>query len=131
MQQEVDVKQLRSFGLIVGGIFAFLALWPLVWRGEPPRYWMLALAALLIVLGLAWPRGLKHPYRAWMALGLVLGWINTRIILGFVFYTIITPMALIMRLRKRDPMRRTLDLEAETYRVVCQPRPRTHMLRQF
>ncbi len=131
MQQEVDVKQLRSFGLIVGGIFAFLALWPLVWRGEPPRYWMLVLAVLLIVLGFAWPRGLKHPYRAWMAFGLVLGGINTRIILGFVFYTIITPMALIMRLRKRDPMRRTLDPEAETYRVVCQPRPRTHMLRQF
>ena len=63
--------------------------------------------------------------------GEVLGWINTRIILGVLFYLLFTPLGLCMRLRGKDPMRRTLSPEAESYRVVRQPRPSSHMMHQF
>jgi hypothetical protein len=84
-----------------------------------------------MVLGLTWPRSLTHVYRLWMRLGEGLGWINTRLILGVVFYLLFTPLGLYMRLRGKDPMRRTLAPEAESYRVVRQPRSSSHMLHQF
>jgi hypothetical protein len=126
-----DTKSLRSFGLIVGGIFAGIGLWPAVWRGQPPRLGVLLLGGLLIVLALVWPRSLARVYRLWMAVGEVLGWINTRLILGVLFYGLFTPMGLLMRLRGKDLMRCTLAPEAETYRVIRQPRPASHMWHQF
>jgi saxitoxin biosynthesis operon SxtJ-like protein len=124
-------KHLRSFGLIVGGIFALLGVWPAVWRGQPLRLWSLILGGLLLVLALAWPRSLTHVYRLWMTVGEALGWINTRLILGAIFYLIFTPLGVGMRLRGKDPMRRTLTPEAGSYRVVRQPRPASHMRHQF
>jgi Saxitoxin biosynthesis operon protein SxtJ len=99
--------------------------------GTSPRLWDLILGGLLIALALAWPRSLTRVYRVWMTVGEVLGWINTRIILGMLFYLLFTPMGWGMRLRGKDPMRRTLVPEAESYRVVRQPRPASHMLHQF
>ena len=126
-----DTKHLRSFGSIVGGIFVLIGIWPAVWRGQPPRLWSLLLGGILIGLALVWPRSLTQVYRFWMTVGEVLGWINTRIILGVLFYALFTPMGLLMRLRGKDPMRRTLAPEAESYRVVRQPRPSSHMTHQF
>jgi len=116
---------------MVGGIFAVIGVWPALWHGQPFRLWSLLLGGVLIVLALAWPRSLAHVYRLWMTVGEVLGWINTRLILGVVFYGLFTPMGLLMRLRGQDPMRRTLTPEVDTYRVVRQPRPASHMRHQF
>ena len=126
-----ETKQLRSFGLIVGGIFALLAIGPAIGRGQPPRLWSLILGGLLMGLALAWPRSLTQVYRLWMRVGEVLGWINTRLILGALFYLLFTPLGVYMRLRGKDPMRRTWAPEAESYRVVRQPRPSSHMRHQF
>src|SRR5262249_18313309 len=126
-----DTKQLRSFGCIVGGVFALIGVWPAVWRGQPLRLWSLILGGMLLILALAWPRSLTHIYRLWMTVGEVLGWINTRILLGVLFYLVFTPLGLCMRLRGKDPMQRTLSPEAASYRVVRQPRPSSHMRHQF
>lgn len=121
----------RHFGLLVGGIFAAIGLWPLVWRQQGPRMWALVLAAGLVLSALVAPRILAPFYRVWMVLGNVLALINTRIVLAGVFYGVITPIGLAMRLLGHDPMRRRLDNAAESYRVRREPRPATHMLRQF
>ena len=126
-----DTKQVRSFGLLVGGIFALIGVWPAVWRGQPLRLWSLILGGILILLALIWVRSLIHVYRLWMTVGEVLGWINTRIILGALFYLLFTPVGVWIRLRGKDPMRRTLAPEAESYRVTRQPRPASHMTHQF
>jgi len=131
MHSTSKTKQLRSFGLIVGGIFALLGLWPAVWRGEDFRLWALVLAGLLSVPALVFPRSLGLVYRVWMALGLGLGWMNTRIILSVVFYGLFTPYGLVMRLMGKDPLHRRFEPDAETYRIVCAPRPSSHMARQF
>jgi hypothetical protein len=131
MSRTYDVKQLRHFGYLVGGIFGLIGLWPLVWRHQDPRLWALALTVLLVVPALVAPRILAPVYRVWMLLGEVLAWINTRIILGVVFYGVVTPIGLLMRLTGRDPMRRQFERAGESYRVRCVPRPATHMMRQF
>ena len=106
MNEQIEVKQLRSFGLTVGGVFLFIGLWPLVWRGEGVRLWAVIPAAALIPLGLILPGVLAPLYKGWMAVGHVLGWINTRIILGVLYYGLVVPMGLVMKLLGRDPMRR-------------------------
>jgi Saxitoxin biosynthesis operon protein SxtJ len=126
-----DDKQLRNFGLMVGGIFAAIGLWPLVIRGQNPRFWAVALGLALVLPALARPRSLQLVYRVWMALGNALSWINTRIILSAVFYGLVTPMGLAMRRFGHDPMGRRFGPNVDTYRVAGRPRPGTHMLRQF
>jgi len=130
MTRSTDAAQLRKFGLLVGGIFGAIGLWPIV-RGAGPRSWALIAGVLLILPALLAPRILAPVYRIWMTVGEALGWINTRIVLGVVFYGLITPMGLIRRLRTEDPMRRRHDPSAESYRVPKPPRPGTHMNRQF
>ncbi|NOU11802.1 MAG: sxtJ [Nitrospira sp.] len=124
-------KELRQFGLLVGGVFAVIGLWPLVFRSEPPRLWAMILGSLLIVLGAVVPQSLQQVHSGWMKIGHVLGAINTRIILGIIYYLLITPMGLVMRLMGKDSMHRTLAKETTTYRVVRASRSPQHMRNQF
>ena len=130
MQETVDVKQLRSFGFLVGGLFAAMGLWPML-LGRGVRLWAIIPAVILIGLGALLPSSLHPIHKAWMRIGHILGWINTRIILSVAFYGIFVPMGFVMRLRGRDPMRRQFEPDADTYRILCKGRPGSHMLRQF
>jgi hypothetical protein len=125
------VKELRDFGLIVGGVFSVIGLWPMVWRGEPVRLWALIIGGLLIGMGSVVPTWLAPIHRGWMWIGHVLGWINTRIILGVIFYGLITPIGIVFRMLGKDTMRQTFSDTSSTYRVNRQPRPRSHMKFQF
>lgn len=131
MTQPVQQKELRDFGLIVGGVFAVIGLWPMVFRGEDMRLWALGLGGTLIAAGLVFPTALRLPHQGWMWGGHVLGWINTRIILGIVFFGLVTPMGVVMRLFGKDSMHRAFVQDVPTYRVVRGPRPREHMRNQF
>ena len=113
------------------GVFSVIGLWPVVLRSESPRLWAMILGSLLIVLGAVVPQSLKQVHRAWMKIGHVLGSINTRIILGIIYYLLITPMGLIMRLMGKDPMHRAMTQGVDTYRIVRAARPRHHMKNQF
>jgi hypothetical protein len=131
MSQPVTRRDLRSFGLLTGAIWALIGVLPWVFRRDPVRLWAIGLAALLAGFGLLWPAALRYPYRGWMALGHALGWINSRILLSLVFYLVVTPMGFVMRLSGRDPMRRGFDRKAASYRIPREPRPGEHMRRQF
>ena len=60
MNNKKERKELRTFGLMVGGIFLILGLWPSLWRGEAPRLWALIPGLLLVVLGISLPGSLKR-----------------------------------------------------------------------
>lgn len=124
-------KELRQFGLLVGGVFAVIGLWPVVFRGESLRLWATILGGLLIVLGGIVPQSLKQVHQGWMKIGHVLGSINTKIILGIVYFLLITPMGLVMRLMGKDSMHRAFAQDTDSYRVLRAPRPRQHMRNQF
>jgi hypothetical protein len=131
MASQSDRVQLRNFGLIVGGTFGVIGLWPAIGRGGNARLWMVALALGLILPALVAPQALAPVHRVWMALGNALGWINIRVVLGVIFFGVITPIGLVLRLAGRDAMQRAFDPKATTYRVPGRPRPGAHMMRQF
>ena len=97
----------REFGLVVGGVFALLGGWWL-YRGKfaTAAPVLLTLGTLLILFGLLWPRALVWPNRAWMLLAEGLSWVTTRIILGVVFFLVMTPIGVIKRLMGWDPLGR-------------------------
>lgn len=89
-------KELREFGLTVGGILGSLVLiaW---WKGKTHPI-LAAISVLLMVLGVGKPFWLTPFQKVWMALGLALGLVMTPVIVGLLFFAILTPVALIARL---------------------------------
>lgn len=125
-------EELRKFGLVTGGIF--IALFGLIFPFVLGRHYVLwpwIIGGVLVVLALIFPLGLAPVYKYWMKFSHVLGWINTRIILGIIFYLFITPIGLMIRLFTRDPMARKLDRSATSYRVASTPAPRENLKRPF
>ena len=131
MDHTATRKELRQFGLLVGTVFTVIGLWPLVFRGEPWRLWAIGIGGLLIVFGGLLPQLLAPIHKGWMWVGHILGWINTRILLGIVFYGLVTPIGLVFRLLGKDTMRQGFAESSTTYRVVRSPRPSSHMKTQF
>ena len=94
-----DLTELRAFARTM--IWAFPAVFMLLlpWlldAGIP--LWPLLVSILLAMLHMIWPAGIWYPYRLWMSIAGVLGWINTRLILAVTFYGLIFPIGLCMRL---------------------------------
>ncbi|HMZ54733.1 MAG: hypothetical protein JSR64_05760 [Nitrospira sp.] len=131
MADSVEKKDLRNFGLIIGSLFCLIGLWPMIRYGEAIRLWAILPGGLLIPAGLMAPTILGPLFKVWMKIGHVMGLVNTKIILGVLYFGLITPMGVVMRLFGWDSMNRVLRQDAESYRVVRPARPHTHMTRQF
>lgn len=74
-----------------------------------------ALAVVIGGIGLAVPPLIKPVYVAWMAAAFPIGWTISHLLLGAIFYLLITPMGLLIRATGHDPMHRKFEPEAETY----------------
>lgn len=110
----------RSFGIVAASAFALGGLWPVA-SGDGLRAWPLAVAVLLFAAALGRPGLLALPNRAWTRLGLVLGRVAAPLAIACLFYAVITPFGLLMRLFRRDPLRLARAPEADTYWVERTP----------
>jgi Saxitoxin biosynthesis operon protein SxtJ len=122
--RKIDRVGLRQFGLLVGSIIAvvFGVLFPLLRRYSSPP-WVWVISAILISLALVAPSALRPIYQIWMRIGETIGAIETRIILGLIFYGLVTPMGIVMRLWGHDPMSRKLATHQGSYRQACEVKP--------
>jgi Saxitoxin biosynthesis operon protein SxtJ len=123
--------ELRKFAYVVGAAFLVVCtLLPWLIKGRV-HYWPLGLCALLWTWGTVHPESLSGVHRIWMTFGAILGAINSRIILGALFFIIFSPIALVLRLLKRSPISRHLDSKATTFRILKSPLTRESMERPF
>jgi hypothetical protein len=128
---KAGAKELRTFGLVLGTLFAaFFGVWPLL-RHRGTHLWPWILAGILWLFALIWPTALSYLHRGWTRLGLALGWVNTRIILTLLFTVTIVPVGLVMRLFGRDRLGRKLDRQSASYRVPSRQRDGKDMERPF
>ena len=127
---QLDRAGLRKFGLTTGAIIVALFGLLLPWLRERPwPSWPWAVGVVLSVWSLAAPGSLVVVYRPWMKIGFLLGWLNTRIILGLVFWIIILPLGLLLRLVKEGKVIRiigTRETSARTYWLVPVPSTAHH-----
>ena len=118
MDKNISKKQLREFGFLIGFALPFLIGWLIpFFGGHSFRVWTLWISFPSIILAFFKPKLLLYIYKAWMKLGNILGWINSRIILGLVFIIILQPIALIMRISGHDPLR-IKKFEKKSYREI-------------
>ena len=129
---ELDRRGLRNFALSTGAIVAILfgLFFPWLLDISFP-VWPWIVAGVLAGWGLAAPDSLRPIYRGWMRFGLLLNRIVTPVILGVLFFIIITPVSAVMRILRRDAMTRAFDEEAKSYRVLSVKRPKSHVERPF
>ena len=129
---ELDRKGLREFGLTTGA--AVVAIFGLFfpWMLERPwPVWPWVIVAPLWSLALIYPLWLRWIYRAWMRFGLLASRVMTPLVLGIVFFVMISPMAMVRRLMGKDPMHRVLDPDQQSYRVQSTRSPKEKLERPF
>lgn len=115
---DTSPRALRSFGLVVGGVFTGIAA-VIAWRnGWTLTPWAVGLGGpglVLMALGLVAPTVLHSVYKVWMGLAVVLGFVMTRVILTLVFVGLVIPIGLVLRLVGKDLLRLKLDAAADSY----------------
>lgn len=118
--EEVKGSSDRGFGLTFATVGAVVALWPLT-SGSEPRWWLLAAAVAVAAISLI-AAPILHPLnRLWLRFGLMLHRIVSPVVLGVVFYGVLTPVGLILRARGKDPLRLSLDKGAASYWITREP----------
>ena len=130
--KKLTIKELQEFGLLTGGIIAglFGLILPLIQGHSLPIIpWIIAIT--LVGLAIILPKSLDPVYQVWMKIGLYIGWLESRIVLSIVFFIILTPMALIMKLFNRDTMARKFDFQVETYRISSKIHPSSSMEKPY
>lgn len=107
MKNLISDKKLREFGLLIGIGLPLIFGWivPVI-SGHVFRSWTLIIAFPCLIFSFIDPRLLFYPYILWMKIGFLLGWVNSRVILGIIFIFVLQPIAIIMKLFKYDPLQK-------------------------
>lgn len=114
-------------------LFAWIGWYVAGRTGNTTLGWALFIGAVVVSLvGLAWPPLLRGLFVAWMALMFPIGWLMSYVILIIIYFGVITPVALLMRLVGFDPLKRRWDRQAKSYWEPHEPSPdKRRYFRQF
>ncbi len=116
--QTISNKELRKFGALICVIILVISfIRTLAGTHTSPLVTFVA-PSILFLITLFAPRLMKPFYTIWLVAGHLLGVINSRIILGFLFFFVFTPLALTFRALKRDRLNKMLDTGAASYRTI-------------
>ena len=98
---DIKIGSNRSFGFVFCAFFLIIAVYPLT-IGENPNYWLIILSLVFLILALSKASILSPLNKLWFKFGLLLGNIISPIVMGIVFFIIITPISLIMKILGKD-----------------------------
>ena len=98
---EVKISSNRSFGIVFFVVFLIISLFPLLKGGEP-RLWSLVISLIFLTLGILNSKILTPFNKVWFRFGIFLGNFISPIIMGIVFFLVVTPTGLIMKLLRKD-----------------------------
>ena len=110
----------RGFGIVFAAFFALVAVLPLR-AHHPVRWWALALAGVFLGVALLKSAWLGPLNRLWTKLGILLGRIVSPVVTGLVFFLVVTPIGLLFRILKKDPLRLAWNGAASSYWIDRQP----------
>ncbi len=108
--KDVKLPSNKSFGIVFAAFFSIISFWPML-NGSEIRIWSLIIAVIFFILGLINSKILTPLNRLWFKFGLILGKIVSPIVLGIVFFLVVTPTGIIMRLIGKD----LLNLKKKNY----------------
>lgn len=107
----------RNFGLVFATVFAIIALLPLVFGSGSPRYWLLAIGMVFLLIAILRPSIFQKPNILWFKFGLFLGAIIAPIVMGIIYFITLVPIGIVMRLAGKDLLSLKIDPDAKSYWV--------------
>ena len=125
----VKVPSNRSFGLVFFVVFLIVALWPLK-SGEDIRIWSLTLSIIFFILGILNSQLLTPLNKLWFKFGMFLGLIVSPIVMGIVYFLVVTPIGIFMRLLGKDLLKTSKEKHSSTY-WVKRNKQQSSMKKQF
>ena len=128
-KSEIKMSSNRNFGLVFFVVFLIFSFWPLTYDGSI-RIWFAIISLLFLILGLMNSKLLTPLNKLWFKFGIILGAIIAPISMGVVFFLVITPIGLTMRIMGKDFLRKKYDKKKETYWIKCD-KPVNTMKKQF
>ena len=126
---KIKISSNRNFGLVFFVVFLIVALWPLK-HNEDIRLWSLVLSIIFFILGILNSRLLTPLNKLWFKFGILLGSIVSPIIMGIVYFTVVTPTGVLMRLLGKDLLRTSKIKNTSTYWIKRDKQKNT-MKKQF
>ena len=125
---EIKISSNRSFGIVFFIVFLLIALYPLL-KGNDLRIWSLLISFIFLALGLINSKILTPLNKLWFKFGLLLGKIISPLIMGFIFFIVVTPIGIIMRLLRKDLLNLKYN-QKKTYWIE-KTGPKSKMKNQF
>ena len=98
---EIKISSNRNFGVVFFVVFFLIALYPLTYD-EGIRTWSIIISLFFLILGLLNSKILNPLNKLWFKFGIILGRIISPLIMGIIFFLVVTPTGLIMRLLRKD-----------------------------
>ena len=125
---EIKIGSNKSFGIVFFVVFLLIAIYPLINNGEL-RIWSLVIAIIFLILGLVNSKVLTPLNKLWFKFGLFLGKIVSPLIMGIIFFFVVTPTAFIMRIIGKDLLNLRFN-NKKTYWIE-KTGPKSKMKNQF
>ena len=113
---KIKISSNRNFGLFFFVVFLIVGIWPLT-SGESIRIWSTTISVIFLILGLMNSKLLTPLNKLWLKLGIILGAVIAPIAMGVVFFLVVTPIGLVMRLLGRDLINKKYDKKIKTYLI--------------
>ena len=125
---EIKISSNKSFGVVFFVVFLLIALYPLI-NNEEVRAWSLITSVIFLILGLLNSKFLNPLNKLWFKFGILLGKIISPIIMGIIFFFVVTPIGFIMRLLSKDIL--NLKYNNENSYWIKKTGPKSKMKNQF
>ena len=125
---DIKISSNRSFGVVFFIVFLLIALYPLLNNNEV-RLWSLIISVLFLILGILNSKILSPLNKIWFKFGLLLGKIISPLVMGVIFFLVVTPIGLIMRLLNKDLLKLKFN-KTNTYWIE-KTEPKSKMKNQF
>ena len=110
-----DLKNLRNFNILLGIIFLLFSFY-FYWKNNIVLFFLFLIATIIfLAIAKYFPKKTKHFYIIWMGIGMIIGHIMSFIILTILFYLILTPIGLLMRVLGKDSKFQKIDKNKKTY----------------
>jgi hypothetical protein len=125
---KIKIGSNRSFGIIFSVVFLIIAIWPLLSTSEI-RYWSLVISVIFLILGLIKSKILTPLNKIWFKIGITLGNLISPLVMGIVFFLVLTPTSIIMKILGKD----LLNLKKNNNKSywIEKNKQRTSMKKQF
>ena len=113
-KSKIKISSNRNFALVFFVVFLIVGLWPLTF-GYPIRIWSTVISLVFLILGLMNSKLLTPLNKLWFKFGMILGAIVSPIVMAAVFFLVVTPIGLIMRVMGKDLLEKKYNKKKQTY----------------